>query len=484
MRKLELPEPEGEIAGPEIRGGGIGRHSLPVLWMVAEDEAFARVVAGGIVFVDASTGWTLKLRARSLDADRWYHYRFFSEGAYSRAGRLRTAPRAGATPDRLRYGFASCQQRGVRGVDGRESLYVTHRAIAADGVDFLLHLGDYVYVSDTGTLTLDDYRGVYQRFHSNAWLQDLQAAVPLVTVWDDGEFYNGVDRTGPPERLANARRAWFDMMPVARSSSDRIYRKFAWGRLADFLLLDTRQYRDPEVPSNAIYGPLDAQDSRFPPSDQMFAPGRTTLGAAQEAWLQRELVLSRGAWRMVGSSYNVCPWKILDYDTPEMRALDPTLMLNAGLYVSNEAWDDYAVQRRELLEYLLAHRIRNVVFNSGHTHFYLAAELMPDYDDPTSPVAAFDFTTGSQTADPDPRELATEPILRVFGDVMLRANRPYMKEVNLVDQGYVLVDLTPEECIVSFRVVDTFDPDAAPRTATRFRVRNGSSALEILPAEE
>ena len=477
------PLPDGCVLWTRLAPPSDGRQSLPALWMVAEDDAFTRVVAGGIVFVDARTGWTLKVRTRGLGADRWYHYRFFAEGAYSRAGRLRTAPRPTATPDRLRYGFASCQQRGIRGIDGRESLYVTHRAIAEDGVDFLIHLGDYVYVSDTGTQSLADYRSVYHRFHSNPLLQDLQAAVPLVAAWDDGEFYNGVDRTGPPARLANARRAWFDMMPVLNNAADRTHRRFSWGRLADFLLLDTRQYRDPEVPPNAIYAGIEAQDNRFPPSDQMFAPGRTTLGAAQEAWLKRELLLSRAAWRMLGSSYNVCPWKRIDYDTPELRALDPTLVANAGLYVSNEAWDDYAVERRELLEWLLAQRIDNVVFNSGHTHFYLASELMPDYDDPASPVAAFDFVTGSQTADPDPRTLAGEGLLRLIEQVMLGANEPYMKEVNMVDQGYVLVDLTPEECVVSFRLVDTFDPGASARTGKRFRVRNGARTLEVLPPE-
>jgi alkaline phosphatase D len=454
------------------------RRRVPVVWIVTEDESLHRVVRGGIAFASSEHDYTVKIRVRGLRPDRWYGYAFYSGGALSRAGRLRTAPRPGSRPDRLRYAFASCQQRTA-------SYYVAHRAIAEEGVDFLMHLGDYVYVSDDGTITLDDYRGVYRRFHDNPLLQDMQARVPLIPVWDDGEFYNGVDRTGPPERLAAARRAWFEYMPVEPGPQDRLYRRLRWGRLADILMLDLRSYRDPEVPANSSFaGFLDAQDSRFPPSDQMFAPGRTTLGAEQKRWLERQLARSRADWRMIGSSYNVNPWKLTDFDTPEARAANPDLPKHAGLYASNEAWDDYAVEREELLQYLLDRRIDNVVFTSGHTHFYIASELQPDFDDPSSPVAAYDFVTGSLTADPDPRTLAPEALLRVAEQLVVSQNVPYMKNLNLLDQGYAVVDLTPEECLVRFRVIDTYDPNARARTASLFRVGSGSQTMEVLPVPE
>src|SRR5690606_37545903 len=138
---------------------------------------------------------------------------------------------------------------------------------------------------------------------SNPLLQELHAAVPLVAVWDDGEFYNGVDRTGPPERLAAARTAWFEAMPVVRRRDDRIYRSLTWGRLAKMLILDTRQYRDPEVPPNTRFADIiDAQDTSLPPGEQMFAPGRTTLGTKQRNWLKGELGRTRQTWKLIGSS--------------------------------------------------------------------------------------------------------------------------------------------------------------------------------------
>jgi alkaline phosphatase D len=177
------------------------------------------------------------------------------------------------------------------------------------------------------------------------------------------------------------------------------------------------------------------------------------------------------------------PWKIQDLDTPALRAQNPLLPRNGGVYVSNEAWDDYQAERRDLLEYIWRQQIRNVVFTSGHTHIYLASELQPDFDDPAWPTVAFDFVTGSLTADPDPRTIAPEPLLLAAEGIMRQANDPYLRYVNLLDQGYAVVDVTPEELIVEFRVLDTFDANAVPRTAARFRVVNGGTTLETLFTE-
>ncbi len=456
-------------------GAPPGGEPVPVVWSVAEDAALQRVVRGGIAWADAEGGHHVKVQVRGLRPDRWYFYRFECDGVPSVTGRLRTAPPIGSNAQHLRYAFASCQQRN-------ESHYVAHRAIAQEGVDFLVHLGDYVYVSDGGTITLDDYREVYRRFHSNPLLQEMHAVVPLVAVWDDGEFYNGVDRTGPPERLAAARTAWFEAMPVVRRKDDRIYRTINWGQLAQMFVLDTRQYRDPEIPPNTRFADIiDAQDTSMPPCDQMFLPGRTTLGKRQRRWFKHALARSRARWRLVASSYDMAPWKIVDRDTPELRRQNPNLQKNGGIYVSNEAWDDYQWERREIMDFIARRRIPNVVVTSGHTHFYKASNIQPDFDDASSPVTAVEFVTGSLTADPDPREIAPEELLHVAETLMLAANAPYLKQIDLLNQGYAVVDVTPAETLVEFRVLDTFDPDAEARTSARFRVVAGVPGIEVLP---
>jgi alkaline phosphatase D len=461
------PLPDGCVLWTRVPAPADGSF-VPVLWLVAEDPGMKRVVRGGIAAATADVGHSVKLRVAGLRPDRWYHYAFNAQGESSPIGRLRTAPAPDTLPDRLRYAFASCQQRN-------DSYYVAHRAIANDGVDFLMHLGDYIYVSDFGDLTLADYRRRWRIFHSNPLLQELQAKVPLVAMWDDGEFYNGIDKTGDPVRLAAAKQAWFEHQPHFAGPGFRSYRAFSWGRLADVFMIDVRSYRDPEVPPN-VFGQvsiLDGQDAARAGGAAMFDPARSTLGIEQRRWLERGLVASRAAWRFIGNPYNFNPWKLQD------RAQDPSRPGNEGVYVSNEAWDDFQYERRQLLEILRDRRIGNVVFTSGHTHFYIASELQVDFDDPASPTLAFDFVTGSQTADPDPRTLASIEVLRLIETGFLRENQPYMRDINLVDQGYAVVDATPEETVVEFRVIDTFDPDAEARTASRYRILPGADKMEV-----
>jgi len=473
--------PDGIAAGdPKADGAAIWTRlaapmtgeAVALMWSVAEDEAFTRIVAGGVVEAEAANGHSVTAVVDGLEANRWYHYRFELDRVASRTGRLRTAPAPG-THAPLRYAFASCQQRN-------DSFYVAHRAIAEEGVDFFMHLGDYIYVSDHGTITLEDYRQRWRTFRSNPLLQDLHAKVPIVAMWDDGEFYNGVDRTGDPARLENAKRTWFENMPVLPGPDYRSYRDFRWGDTAEVFMIDVRSYRDPEVPANVDIGTLQGQDSRIPPGPDMFDPSRTTLGAEQKQWLFDGLGDSPATWKFIGNPYNANPLKITDLDTPELRAMNPNLRRNEGVYVSNEAWDDYQAERKELLELLLEQDVRNVVFTSGHTHVFFVSDLQPDFDDPSSPVAAFDFVTGSLTADPPAEDIAPLDVLRVVQQALIGQNLPYLKDVNIIDQGYALVDCTPEETIVTLRVIDTFDINAQPRTYAQFRIARNSRQMERL----
>ena len=356
--------------------------------------------------------------------------------------------------------------------------------MAAEDLDFFMHLGDYIYVSDGGTITLDDYRQRWRGFQGNPDLQALQARLPIVSMFDDGEFYNGVDRLGPPDRLEAARRVWHEAMPFKRNRRDQVYRRFAWGDLADVFMIDVRSYRDPEVPFNSGIIGFDTQDTALPGVEGMFDPSRTTLGTEQRAWLEKRLTTSRAAWRLIGNPYNFGPWKLIDGDFPGIRENPPPdFVKNGGTYVSNEAWDDYGGERRELLELIADRGIDNVVFTSGHTHFYLTSQLMPDYDDPEAVSVATDFVTGSLTADPHWSQFLSPPnpgLLSKIEELFVLNNDPYLKYVNMFDQGYAVVDVTPEELIVEYRLIESLDPDAEARTGARFRLVNGSTEIETL----
>jgi alkaline phosphatase D len=474
------PFPDGVMAGDPAPDGSViwtrttapvDAAPVPVLWSVSDSPSFATVVAGGVVLATAEHGHSVSVPVTGLGADGWYWYRFEVAGVASRSGRLRTAPAPGATVDRLRFAFCGDQQINA-------SWFVAHRAIAAEpDLDFFAHLGDYVYVNDTGTQTLDDYRDVYRRWHRQPLLRDLHAALPMAATWSDGEFYNGVDRTGPPARLANAKQAWFENFPVVDPGDRHVQRTFGWGDLADVVLLDDRTLRDPSVSgTNRIDGEgLTTYD-----------PARTALGADQYAWLTGLLSASTAAWRIVAEDYPIAPWRLVNLEF--LRAFRPDLPPNAGLYIPAEDWDQYVSQRRDLLRFLAENGIADTMFCAAETHISLASNLRPDPDDPGSPVCAVDFTAPSLTADPDVHQAylpdlpvsVADGVLRLAEQWVVSQNAPNMHFMDLADQGYCVVDVDPERIEVTYRFIDTYDPDAEAVDGARFRVERGGTGMRAV----
>ncbi|HEX2577198.1 MAG TPA: alkaline phosphatase D family protein [Aquihabitans sp.] len=471
------PRPDGSVIWTRVDPAADPGAGVPVTWEVAADASFATILASGTVDALAAGDHTVHVEVAGLGADGWYHYRFAYAGHVSRIGRLRTAPAEGSSPDRLRFAFCSCQQIN-------DSLYVAHAAMAAEDLDFVVHYGDYVYVSDGGTVTLDDYRAVYKRFKANPYLQDLHAALPMVVVWDDGEFVNGVDRTMEPVRFAAARQAWFDFQPVVRRADDpgRIHREIEWGDLVDVTMLDVRSRRDPYIGSNDDTTLLPTTDTALPSGAAIFDPQRTCLGAEQKAWLVDRLLADGFTWRHIGHGYPFVALRLEDYDTPAVRAdPPPDFHPNGGKYLSTEQWDGYWAERRELMDLLADNCVENVVVTSGHTHIWFETGLRPDYDDlEGSPVVAREFTCGSLTADPDPRaqyfpglpKEAAEEAIHGLEAAFLGIN-PHVGAIDLLNQGYGVVTFTPAEATVDFRVIDTFDVDAVATTSRSYRIGVG-----------
>lgn len=477
------PRPDGTIIWTRIDPAKADGATIDVAWEVSATEDFAAILASGTAPAAPSADHTLHAVVDGLDPDGWYFYRFTYLQHTSRTGRLRTAPAVGTMPDRLRFTFSSCQQTTA-------SYYVAHAAMAAEDLDFVVHYGDYIYVSDGGTLTLDDYRGVYKRFKANPYLQDLHATYPMVVMWDDGEFVNGIDSTLPQPRLDNARQAWFEFMPHLDPTSGAFqsYRAFDWGDLVDFTMLDVRTYRSKLIDANVTGGILPSTDTALPSGAAIFDPDRTCLGAEQKAWLKDRLRDSNAVWKHVGTGYPFLALRLEDYDTPEVRKDPPEgWHPNGGKYFSTEQWDGYWAERRELMDFLADECVENVIVTSGHTHIYFECGLRPDYDDLPgedgtggSPVVAREFVCGSLTADPDVRDQffpglpkdQQEAGVHSLEDAFLAGN-PHVGYIDLLNQGYGLVTMTPDATTVDFRIIDTFDVDAVATTKESWTVAVG-----------
>lgn len=104
---------------------------------VAEDAEFQHVVSSGATVAQIEDDQTARVDAAGLSPGRHYFYRFHASGETSITGRTKTLPAAGA--DHLRFAQVSCAKFNA-------GFFNTYARIAErDDLDFLLHLGDYIY---------------------------------------------------------------------------------------------------------------------------------------------------------------------------------------------------------------------------------------------------------------------------------------------------------------------------------------------------
>jgi alkaline phosphatase D len=221
---------------------------------VSEDEAFHRVVASAPCRISAESDWTCRALVGGLKPSRVYWYRFSDEeGNGSRMGRTLTAPRP--DDDRpVKFAFVSCQNvnQGAQ-LAYRRMRFEDERADPADRLDFVLHLGDFIYeivwypedrpqgmydrrlrdivryargekISDFHVpTTVNDYRAVYRAYIQDPEIQDARAHWPFVVMWDNHEFswlgwqglqkFDGKTRPAQTRKVA-ANQAWFEYIPA------------------------------------------------------------------------------------------------------------------------------------------------------------------------------------------------------------------------------------------------------------------------------
>jgi alkaline phosphatase D len=320
----------GEAFFPQSIASGDPRPSSVILWAriddpgeagdlaleleVARDEAFSeRVALDGephlALVAEAAFDRCVKVKVKELEPATTYYYRFvYTKGEthhVSRVGRTRTAPAEDADV-KVRFAYVSCQDRIGR-------YYTTYGALAAQELDFFVHLGDYIYettgdpsfqeagsertitFTDTaGALalgtedrryyaarSLSNYRELYRYYRSDVLLQAVHEKTPMIATWDDHEFSNDAfgatgtyfndreDETDVLRRKA-ANQAWFEYMPVDYREDEfrydpqaafpgdiEIWRDFRFGRHVHLVMVDVRTYRsDHVVPEGAFPGTI------------------------------------------------------------------------------------------------------------------------------------------------------------------------------------------------------------------------------------
>lgn len=463
-----------------VPGSGTGP-DIDVEWEIAEDADFRTVLAHGSVTATAASDHTVKADVRGLGPDTAYHYRFTADGVRSPAGRTRTAPQ-----DHLRLGVVSCSNyeagyfAAYRHLAGREDLHA------------VVHLGDYIYEYASGEypddpvreqepaheiVSLADYRTRHGHYRTDADLQSLHAAHPVIAIWDDHETANdswsggaenhteGEEGTWTDRRAAGV-QAYFEWMPVRPAIEGTTYRRLQFGDLADLFLLDLRSFRDQQADTG---------------DDEVDSADRTITGRAQMEWLTSGLASSTARWRLIGNSVMIAPVAFGSVPAYLLGPLGEILGIpDGGLAISTDQWDGYTADRQELLDLLDSQGITNIVFLTGDIHMHWANDVpLKAATYPDSPSVAAEFVVASVTSDNLDDYLGVPPqTLSPIAAAAIKAENRHVKWVDLDSHGYGVLDVTAERAGMDYFILsDRTDPDATASRTRSYQTLSGEQSV-------
>ncbi|NUB91283.1 alkaline phosphatase D family protein [Haloterrigena sp. SYSU A121-1] len=352
------------------------------------------------------------------------------------SGTFVTAP---APDDEAAVSFAWSGDTWGYGDDPVEPPFPGLRTIAERDPDFFLYHGDTIYadaLTPAGKVTedtpideaLEIYRGKYKEMRDppaevaeRTNLLELLETTSVYTVWDDHEVINNF--AGPIEPLMpEGRRAFREYWPLDRDDdadpgeSNRFYDSFRWGKHVELFLLDTRQYRDPNVD-------LDS---------------KTLLGREQLEWLKGALADSDATWKLLASP--------------------------APLGYPSDSWateadrTGYEAELLEVVEHVQTEPVSNLVVVAGDVHKSVVSAYDPDDDGEFEFFEAVAGPLGAPAGEPDDLYPALNPT-----EFFAKGEYRNFATVDVAESGETLtIGIYDEHGTEQFtKTVSTSDIDAA-----------------------
>lgn len=347
-------------------------------WSTTESFAQPQRLTGPLTGPEAD--FTAKILLSGLPAGERITYRVRFEDPDGRGtgepvtGQLVTAPR-----DRREVFFAwsgdTCGQ-GFGTTPDRRGMK-TYAALREARPDFFVHSGDTIYADNpigdgfqfaNGVSwrnlvaeekskvaeTLAEFRAAHRYNLFDEHVRAFNATTSVFAQWDDHEvrnnWYPGQKLLDDPRYqekdvnllAARARQAFFDYQPVRPSQNRQIYRTVSRGPLCELFFLDLRSYRGPNTPN------------RQPQA----SPETAFLGDTQLGWLKQALLASQSTWKVICSDM---PLALLVSDgSTNWEAFANG---DAGVPLGRE------LEVADLLRFLKANRIRNVVWLTADVHY-------------------------------------------------------------------------------------------------------------------
>lgn len=302
-------------------------------------------------------------------------------------GRFRTAPLSKRS---VRFAWSGDTAGQGWGID--DEGMKTYATMARHEPDFFIHSGDTIYadgpmqdeVEKDGAIiwknstlidekrkvaeTLDEFRAQWKYNLMDRHVQDMNASVPTFFQWDDHEVVNNWsdskdllsdDRyTEKSVHVLSARagRAFHEMTPLRLTPAEpgRVYRKINYGPHLDVFFLDLRSYRGPNS---------DGMQTEMTPESRV-------LGAAQVAWLKRELNNSKATWKVIASDM---PIGVIVWDQWKTQSgVEAVSNGDAGAPKGRE------LEFADLLSFIKSAGVMNTVWFTADVHYTAAHHYSPD----------------------------------------------------------------------------------------------------------
>lgn len=456
--------------------------TIQVKWSVYADPELQQLISEGNAATHQGQDYTIKVEVSDLNPGQFYYYQFNYQDTKSIVGRTKTASLA---PERVNLVFASCSNYEA-------GFFNAYRKISEiDSLDAVVHLGDYIYeyepkrYGDT-TLgrfhypaneikTLADYRGRYAQYRTDPDLIKAHQMHPWITIWDDHEISNNAYQEGAenhqPEqegdweaRKEAARKAYYEWLPVRGNASGELYRKFAFGDMAEMFMLDGRLAgRSQQLDSMSQEGYMDSS--------------RSMLGQQQLQWLQQNLRQSEATWKILGNQVVFAGIDVSHFVPGRQRFMD--------------MWDGYPVERQKIIHNIQENQIENFVVVTGDFHSSLGLEVYQEplqlsgyQDEDASLNAGVEFVVHSITSANLDESFPEERVNQIKTAYQQDTHNPHIKYANLQDHGYFLLHLNQDYALGQFVYMDHIDRKSeGQRIKQQFKVENGVSKLKPVSAD-
>jgi alkaline phosphatase D len=443
---------------------------IAVEWEISESPEFTSVYKSDTLSTTPARDYTVKVDVDALRPGSVYYYRFKALGGVSPTGRTKTSPVAGV--DSLKLAIVSC-------ANWEWGYFNAYEKIAdRKDVDAVLHLGDYIYEYGTGgygdttmrknlpaneIISLSDYRTRHSSYRTDKGLRLMSQQHPLIAIWDDHEVANDAytagaqnhqaDKEGDYQRRKNvAKQAYYEWIPIRENT--KLYRSFAYGPMADILMLDER-LEGRTKPVDSVSDPAYNNDDR------------TMLGTDQLSWLETNLKESKAGWKIIGNQVMFADVYLNKVYPNRPRNLD--------------SWDGYPSEKAKLTEFIVSNKLKDVVFLTGDTHASWAIEAATDvpntYNKNTSAGAfAIELGTTSVSSANDDERTPTEEVKKM--ESVLLQDNPHIKYVNRRDHGYLLLTLYNDRAKAEWYFMETLrSPETKEFLGAKFNVEKGTVKL-------